>query len=402
MLFYNEERILEGIDSIELKFEDYLIGAINICKKIDPKNKISINNNYAHFRLSDGTPAGKWHLYLHITGEYINPQISLKMTIAMAVQQLIMLNILSIIHPKTGTVLSEMPIDVIYHNLDLFFSGVSTIEFCFDFKREDISIANDAKIIDNSNIEFVNHLNTKLKDRPKCLIKEGKTTFYSYDYKRDTKRKSTLKLYDREKWLLKKNNEYSSKIIRDNPYKMRIEFVLKRNKNTSYLSLKNLEGNYYQIIERFIPYLSKLYRKYFSELVLVSSKVSSDDYPFFSAIYIHALYDALKANKTLENINKAKKGNRQSEMNRKFLKLLKLLEIENKKREKLLKDIPLSYYAGFADIKNLSEEHYVTPYDLQNEENILYKDEEYTFLKTPKYLQLPKFRTIENDDETPN
>jgi hypothetical protein len=78
-----------------------------------------------------------------------------------------------------------------------------------------------------------------------------------------------LKLYDREKWLLKKRTEYPVDFIRNNQFKKRIEFVLQYGKS-SYLNLHNLDGTYFETIERFIFELAKLYKRYFFNRIFVN------------------------------------------------------------------------------------------------------------------------------------
>jgi hypothetical protein len=393
MLISHGKQLIEGIDSIDLSFPEYISNYfLDMSKQLDPKHGISIYSTKAKIPQQNGDSAYKAFYYLHISGEYINHDLPIKDSIVTAVFQLIQKKIL-VIHDFYRNFYTDISRDLIEENLELFISGIRIMEFCFDFKRGNIVIADDAKILNVSSKECNELIEKNVKDRKKCLIKED-TTYYSYDYKRKAKRKSTLKLYDREKWLLIRNNEYSKKEIKDNPYILRIEFVFKKNSNTSYLTLENLEGNYEQVINRFIPYLAQKYKKYFLGMVSINNPFN---YPFFYRIYDLAHDDSISMNKSLVNYNKVRIRNRKSVMEGNFSKLLHLLKIENRKIEKLLSDPPNSYFVGFDNIKSFMKSHSITPFDLQNEDNILFKDSEFILLKD-KHI-LPKFKTIDDKNE---
>jgi len=390
MLLHDGKQIIEGIDSIALKFQPYIIPFLHFEKTLDPRKKISIYNTQSVFQFN-AEIYFKRHWYLHISGEYIHPELPLKEIIAAAIHQLFIKKVLCIPNTLKNTMFTEISQNLILDNLSLFISGISTIEFCFDFKRENIMVSPYAKIIETSTDEFINLKKIKLKDRPKCLIKE-KTTYYSCDYKGN--RKSVLKLYDREIWLPKKGNEYTHDFIQKNPYKMRLEFVLKRHQNTQYLTLNNLEGNVTQVIKRFTLYLAKLYRDYFLGLI----KVNCSDYPNFSKIYTIAHDEAISRSNELENYNKTRVKGKKLDECIKYSKLLSLLKKEDRKADKLLSNPPNTYFAGFDNLPDLMKNHSITPYDLINDDKVLLKDEDgFIFLKDSGYM--PTFKTVENDNE---
>ena len=388
MLFYKGKQLIEGIDSIDLSFQPYLM--IDFSKQLDPKNGISIYSNEAKIPNIDGGIYRKFYNYLHISGEYINPELPIKESIANAIKQMLTKNILHITDYSNGESYSEMSYESISDNIDLFISGIKIIEFCFDFDSKKINIANDAKIIDTGSAEFYKFLGKPLRDRERCLIKID-TTYYSYDLNKN--RKSTLKIYDRGIWLPKKGNEYPLKLINENQYKMRIEFVLKRHLNTQYLTLNNLDGNYEQIVRRFTPYLAHLYKKYFLGLV----KVNDFDHPYFYNIYDLAHSDIIRRNNILENYNKTKKINDKYEISNNYFKLLNLMKKEYKRKEKLLLDLPNCYYAWLGNITEMKK-HCITPYDYSNNDKIRYISDDFVFFHNQLItLDLKYFKIIDEN-----
>ena len=387
MLVYNGKPVMEGIDCIVLQFEDKITNFIDFNKQIDPRNRIKIKRKVSSF-LSDGEIYHKGHGSLYIFGEYINHELPIKITIANAIHLLFLKNIIRIPNGEYKGVFSEISTDVICDNLFLFISGIKRIEFCFDFQRDWVRIADGANILRTTDTDFPSYIATKLRDRRRRLIQID-TTCYSYDYKGNKVRKSFIKLYDREKHLLEKGNEYSKKEILEYPYKMRIEFTLVKYKNSPYLAFENMEGNYNEIIKRYIPYLASLYKKYFLDMIIT---VPFNHHNFYFIWYI-AHHDRISRNKSLVNMKNSKVTNK----NEKLSELYSLLEKEERRRNQILKNIPDSYYAGFNDIKNLMEKQGITPFDMDNDDKILFKDDEFTFFKNNVFL--PKYNNIENEDE---
>jgi hypothetical protein len=287
---------------------------------------------------------------------------------------------------KNGRRLNSVTKDIIRDRLYMFVKCISGIEFCFDFIPDAIEIGNNAMIINNSDSKYETFIQTPLTERPPCLIKEGSSTYYSNDYQRKGRRKSTLKLYDREEWLLEKGNEYPADFIKNNPYKKRIEFVLKLNKNTSFLTFDNLDGTYDQIINRFIPYLAKLYKKYFMWKVYVND---TSLHPYFSMIYAFAHSDVIRSNKSLESTNSSKpKYKRYAETSRS--ELLAVLEKEQRNYDKLMKKIPKSYYANYMDFSQLK---WISPFTSKEDIMEDISDNDFIFLKDN--WQSPVFITID-------
>ena len=398
MLFYKGKRILEGIDGIDLMIKPELYDYLNPAKQLDPHNKLSIVTNTAKipnefYEIDDKIIciyADKDYHYLHISGEYINPELPIKESIVDAIYMLFDKGLLGLHDFKNHRRLSRISKDFIRAKLYTVISKVAGIEFCFDFLPETIEISKNVMILKKSDDMYRSFIKTKLKERPPCLINEDDTTYYSNDYKEKGRRKSTLKLYDREKWLLKKGNEYSADFIRNNPYKKRIEFVLKASKNTSYLTIDNLDGTYDQIIERFTPYLAKLYKKYFFWKVFVND---TSEHPYFSMIYNWAHSDIIKSNKSLESVNSSKpKYKRYAE--RTYGELLTELEKEERRHNKLLmKDIPNSYYANNMDLTKLVGINPFTPNDDLIDD---ISDDEFKFNKGD--WQYPTYKTIDDND----
>jgi hypothetical protein len=84
------------------------------------------------------------------------------------------------------------------------------------------------------------------------------TTRYSPDYPGEGK--SILKAYSRPERLRRKYRQ-SFASIDSMKYTERIEFSLK-NRNCRYMALENLDGDYDQVLSRFIPFLASRWREY--------------------------------------------------------------------------------------------------------------------------------------------
>jgi hypothetical protein len=387
MLIFNRKQYLEGIDGIDLMLRPYLYNFLDLHKQLDPNQRVSIFSTRAKIPQADGLFAYKSYYYLHISGEYINPELPIKESIGNAISMLIRKGILCITDKIYGLKFDEVSRELIVQNLSFFVTGISGIEFCFDFEEKNVRVTSDAEVINVSDWSFPQFLRKKLKERPRCLIKE-ETTFYSYDYNK--RRKSTMKLYNRETWLLKKNNEYSKEFIKNNPYKIRIEFVFKRYYNSSYLTFNNIDGNYFQIIERFIPHLAKLYEKYFLGKILVDPYM----HPYFSQIYTLAYIKNRERKCLLENITHERRTTMRNTDLQRYYKLMRILERDRQKREKILQELPDKYFAGLSEISNT---HFYTPFSMENNKNVLIADEDFTVFNDG--FIFPKMNIIKNDNE---
>jgi hypothetical protein len=384
MLYYNGKQYIEGIDKITVMIQPYLYPFLNQSFQLDKYNKIKLLRRRSYFQTSENDFHTNHYFYLVITGEYINPELPIKDAIANAIYELFSKGLLNIIDYKNNIILNDISIDIIKDNLHLFIAGINEIEFCFDFKIKNIAISRFAEIIKPSDDAFKSFIKTDVRKRKKCLIRIG-DTYYSSDYKSNRRRKSSLKLYNRGKWLLKKNNEYPKQLINNNPYKMRLEFVLKLNSNTQYLTVDNLEGNYEQIIHRFIPYLAKLYRKYFRGLVLIDTF----KYEYFHQIYTIAYHDSINTYKKLENRKTEKKRERYIDYPNYYFPLVNILRRYKRGIDKYKELFYMELFKGF-DVSSIPCLY--TPFNIMDKDNILYKDDNFVMLKNQYYL--PKFKTI--------
>jgi hypothetical protein len=178
---------------------------------------------------------------------------------------------------------------------------------------------------------------------------------------------------------------------------MRIEFVLKRHYNSIYLTLDNIEGDYSQIIERFIDYLAQLYKKYFLGLILVDAS-NSGKYPFFSRIYNMALslnyYGRDRIRTSLENYAQEKKKNDKMTDFQKYNKIINELGKDKRKNDKLLENPPDNYFYGLKDMSMLNA---ISPFDIQDKDKIEFQDGDFTFFKD-SWIS-PDMKVIENKEE---
>ena len=389
MLFYEGKRILEGIDSINLRIQPFLWPNFENMKRIDPYNRISGFTNRSVIPSPDFIFSYKDHHYLHISGEYINLDVPIIDSITNALHTLFNKGALRLFDYRTKMTYYDYSLDFIRDNLRHLVKGISGMEFCFDFKERHVRIKDDARIIDTNAPTFPKFLEKKLGDRPPCLVRKD-TTYYSNDF--NLNRKSTLKLYDRAIWLRKKNNELSKSTIEDNPYNKRIEFVLQNTKN-SCLAISNLEGNYHQVINKFTPYLAKIYKKYFLRNVSVDIR----DHPYFTRIYHLAHSDYIRTYKSLETIATDKKLNSKDSDSQKEYRLLDYLKKEARREAKAIKEIPIEYFAFSSN--NMTTHNSYSPYDYAEENKILFELEDegnkYVFFKD-RYFS-PTFKTIEDE-----
>jgi hypothetical protein len=389
MLFYEGRQILEGIDSIDVLIQSYLNKFFKFNIHPDPLNRISLYHKTSHIPNDSGS-AYKVFYYLHISGEMINPELNILDTIAKAISILTERK-LRIYDIGRSTECFSISKEFIRDNLLFFITGISLVEFCFDFKPENIKVSESARIIEGTNKAILSEsLKHKLRQRNDFIITEDETTVYSNDYDAKHGRKSTLKLYDREKWLLKKITEYPTRFIRNNPYKKRIEFVL-QNRKSPYLNLNNFDGNYYEVMERFMPYLATKYKKYFLNKV----NVNTLEYKYFDQIYSMAEQDSISRNNELQSNKKIIENDKSIKRKPIVSDLLNKIRSEKRKKEKneektkrfedikrgyqmFIKDYPDSYYIDLniipyhtlLDMKDAS----LIDKELSDDDFIFYKD----------------------------
>jgi len=381
MLFYNGKQILESIDCIVLKLQPSIYEFLDLSKQVDKYNKISIISNYGKFNYKNELKIRSHH-YLHISGEYINPEIPIIDTIAEAILSLINKGILF-----NGDLVNFYSKEDIIKDIFSYIIGIYKVEFCFDFTTNNIYLADNIDIIESSDDSLPILLKDDIRKRKKCLIRNG-STYYSYDFKKQ--RKSTVKFYCREEWLLNKNNEYKVRFIKNNPFKYRIEFVLTRNQ-CPYLTINNFSGNYHQVINNFIPYLAKQYNKYFLDKVFVKNPYL---YSYFSRIYELAKIGIFFRSTLLNNL-KDEKISIDAYFKNKYEELAYNKTNENHfnnnsiNMKNIFDYLSDSYYASNNDFSKIN---YITPFDLQNEDKILLKDGDFIFMKDNYYL--PDFKTI--------
>jgi hypothetical protein len=87
-------------------------------------------------------------------------------------------------------------------------------------------------------------------------------------------------------------------------------------------------------------------------------------------------------NKSLENITQERKKNGRSTDLQKEWELIQLLKKEKRKKDKILKELPDTYFMEFNDAK------YYTPLDMQDTNNIEYQDEDFTIFKDSYILPI--------------
>jgi hypothetical protein len=209
----------------------------NQTKHFDPSNNLTIHRS-------------KFQTTLEIHAEYFNPMINYHITIACAICELIKKGIINF--PDT---IFTLPF--IRDNLEWFVS-MSELEMYFDTKRNDVLI--DKKTVETNDL-------IKIVDQ-----KTYATTYYSNDFRGDGKhyRKSIISIYDKETKDLK-DNHIAHEVIKQHPYKTRIEFRLCRS-NCRYLSIDNLAGTFDQIFKRYYPYLAILYNSYLNGNVITTER----------------------------------------------------------------------------------------------------------------------------------
>ena len=236
-----------GIDKIRFVLNPLIVNTtkMNTYPTFDHEKKITLHT-FGSFA------------YVEIHAEYFNPCINYITQIA---------NVITILAERGiitwGTSFIEKYF--IYEHIDYFVYYLAELEFFFDFIPQDIHI--DPKEDD-----------PEVSDDEKLLKKPFPTTYYT----KGTKDNVGI-IYDRyEK--LKSTNQISHKKIESNPYRIRLEFRLSRD-NCRFLSLRNIDGNYYQIFQNYLHYLSSLYTKHFRR----SLDIADEKYPCFHELYQESL-----------------------------------------------------------------------------------------------------------------
>jgi hypothetical protein len=160
--------------------------------------------------------------------------------------------------------------------------------------------------------------------------------------------------------------------------------------NTRYLTTEIVDYNYKKIINEFIPYLARLYKKYFLGQVMVNAH----NHPNFYRIYELAHSDTIRMNTSLKRYKQEKTIDKRSSCYSEYMELIKLLDKEEKEMEKIIKNPPDSYFSGLKNIELLLRNG-ITPYDYHSEDKISFKIGEDVFYNNQWHY--PKYRTI-NDE----
>jgi hypothetical protein len=393
---YHGTQILEGIDKIKVMLQPAIYHLLDEGKgkQIDSRTGISLVHSSAQFPADDPDILfyTKPYIYLNIQGECIDHTRNMKQNISSALMLLIRKDVLKL---DFGPSLRN---DAIYDNLHLFIRGINEVEFFADFRPECIRIAENTEIIETSDRPAFNRFKKlPINDRAGTLI-HYKDTYYSYDYKDN--RDSTIIFYNRAERLLEQGNVYPKKVIEANPYKMRIEFRLKKNNSYKVLAIENLNGNYLDIFNSYMGLLTVRFRKYFYGLVLVDST----EHPLFNLIYKGAEQDG-----KIRNTKSALRSSLDEKVlyreapdgNRRFH--LSWLLKKEQNRKGVIKDIPDRV---FFDLKKPDSTHFRTPFDYEDKSKILYEDADLTVFKDDfrgkdgSYISIPEQN--EGTDTTTN
>jgi hypothetical protein len=218
----------ELIDKVKVVLWPFFLNRNMVKKHIDPHNHLTLHSFGSMVALA-------------IHAEWINPVLSLQVTIASAIYELI----------KKGIILfpdNVFTLPFIICNLNWFVVYVQELEIAFDIKPANI-IVRDESIENGDLVQFVDHK------------KHEKTnTYYTGDYHQG-KRKSIGIIYDKGE-----KNRHDKKPVKDREsiYTTRLEFRLCRN-NTPYLHIQNLLDIPNKVIKNFMPLLAVIYNNYFAD-----------------------------------------------------------------------------------------------------------------------------------------
>jgi hypothetical protein len=221
---YFEETALppSGIDRISVEIDEYLIA--------DKTAFHYRGNNNQPFCLRKKNHNGYGVAYFfELQAEMINPRYNILEQIIYHLTGLTIHGILKNYNNHHPDSISRFYHD--YLNKGFY---LTCLEFYFDFKAHDMYLSSTA--------------NNPLYE----------TTRYSPDYPGE--RKSILKAYSRQERLRGKYHQPFTSID-SMKYTERIEFSLK-NRNCGYMALENLNGDYDQVLSRFMPFLAARWREY--------------------------------------------------------------------------------------------------------------------------------------------
>jgi hypothetical protein len=201
--------------------------------RIDPNNHLTLHQSGMFVSLA-------------IHAEFCDPWvIDYRVNIANAIYECIKKGILAFPDWPPFTLM------FVFANLNRFIYGIQEVEFYFDMRPQNITV-------DKSAVESG------------CLH-EYKGTLYTRDYRNGkNKRKSIGIIYDKAAKNFK-DNHIEHAIIKQYPYKTRLEFRL-TNRNCQYLNLENLRGNYVEIIKHFTPYLAIQLSRWFGDYIGISGR----------------------------------------------------------------------------------------------------------------------------------
>ncbi|PKN98242.1 MAG: hypothetical protein CVU43_16470 [Chloroflexi bacterium HGW-Chloroflexi-5] len=234
----------EGIDKISIAINPMFLNPFRPAGLIDPTKKITL-----HFF--------GWIPTIDIHAEALDYNVDFHYQLSEVISWLIEKNVL--LFPKT-------PITQVFvhEHLDYFVLYLRELEFYFDFTKEQI-------LIDK------NEYDSELSIEERNFIRVG-TTFYSKDFRKN-KHKSKLIIYDRnEKLKHSRNKKYRE--IESNEFSERLEFRLCAN-NCAYMHMDNIKGNYEEVFNNYLPFLSALYNIYIKNSVTFSL---DDTHPNFNKI----------------------------------------------------------------------------------------------------------------------
>jgi len=218
-------------------------------KYVDPHNRLTIHQVGMFYTLE-----------IHI--EYMDLLEDIHYTIAKAIYDLIFKGF--IFFP-----FFEQLLYFIKEHLNWFVLGISEVEFYFNLIRKSVIV--NEKAVENGNLN-------QFKENSECQY-----SFYSNDYriKKQTNKKtekvtrkiithSRAHLYDKKnKDIL--DNHTKHKELNNNPFDIRLEFKLFRD-NCNFLSLNNFQGNYNEVLNRYIPLLAVYYNNYIHGHIHVKGK----------------------------------------------------------------------------------------------------------------------------------
>jgi len=239
-----------GIDVVRLILSPifFNVNYFKIHKNVDEYNKLTIHRRGMFYTLE-----------IHI--EYMDLFEDFHMTIAKALYDLIFNGY--IWFPITRNI-----IFFIYENISWFVLGVSEIEFYFDLLRKSVKVKEES--IGNELIQYNKN-------------GEGQYSFYSNDYKakkqvnirtekilRKIDSHSKVHIYDKYDKNIQ-DNQISRDILDKYPFQIRFEFKLYRD-NCKFLSLINLQGNYFEILKRYICLLAIIYNNHVLGNITIKGK----------------------------------------------------------------------------------------------------------------------------------